>query len=335
MTHKVYNNMTRGSFSPAWWLPGCHSQTMFPAVFRRAPQVKLIPEKLELPDGDFLDLMWGPPGKGLALIGHGLGGNERSGYVRGLIAALAERGIGSVVMIARGAGDTPNRSQRSYHAAAWDDLDAVIDTLHRRYPQQPLAACGFSLSGSILLNWLGQRPDKKLSQAVAVSVPFDLQMCAYALEQGIGVIYQQYLLRRLKPLAERKFKHSPQAPVTTQQIRNIRRLREFDDLITAPINGFADSTDYYRRASCRQRLKRIEQPTAIIHALDDPFVPEKAVPTEDELGPGISLELTQKGGHVGFVKGAMPGYHSYWLDQRIADWIEYRVLQCVSSKTSP
>ncbi|MBK1735485.1 alpha/beta hydrolase [Halorhodospira abdelmalekii] len=356
-------------FSPAWWLPSSHLQTIFPAVCRRAPKIAFRRERLELPDGDFLDLMWGPAGRNpgasgpvtcgladsgpadsglvgnglvgnglasggsaptgsaggdLVVICHGLAGNESSGFIRGLVAELSRRGIGSVVMIARGASPEPNRHRRSYHAAAWDDLDTVIETLQRRYPHQRLAACGFSLSGSILLNWLGERQDAPLHHAVAVSVPFELAPCATALESGIGWIYQEHLLRKLRPLAIRKFAACPEtgpeaAPVSCKRIAKIRSLREFDDLITAPINGFADSADYYRRASCRQRLAGITQPTTILHALDDPLVPESAIPSHNELGPGITLELTPNGGHTGFVCGSLPGHHRYWLDRRIAD----------------
>ena len=307
------------AFRPAWWLPGPHAQTIFPALLRRPPEVPLTPEALELPDGDALELMWGPPGGGLVVIGHGLGGNAGSPYVRGLVRALAARGLGSVVMVSRGAGAAPNRLRRSYHAAAWDDLEAVVEALAGRDPQRPLAVCGFSLSGSMLLNWLGERPDAPVHHAVAVSVPFDLAASATALEQGFARVYQAHLLRRLRRMTLRKFAARDDSPVPLARIRGIRGLREFDELLTAPLHGFRDSADYYRRASCRQRLGAIRRPTTIIHAADDPFVPAESIPAPEELGDGAALELAGSGGHVGFVSGHIPGRPCYWLEARIAD----------------
>ncbi len=309
-------------FRAAWWLPGRHAQTVYPALLRRPAGPPLIPEILELPDGDFLELAWGPPGRGLAIIGHGLGGSADSAYVRGVVAELARRGIGSVVLHARGAGRYPNRHRRSYHAAAWDDLERVAATLAGRDPQRPLAAVGFSLSGSMLLNWLAERGDAPLARAVAISVPFELDACTTALEHGFGRVYQAYLLRRLRELAARKFEVRGDGPVPAERIRRIRRLRELDDLLTAPLHGFRDSADYYRQASCRQRLGAVRQPTTVIHAVDDPFVPAAAIPAAGEVGPGIELALTERGGHVGFVAGAVPGRPRYWLDSRIADLLE-------------
>jgi predicted alpha/beta-fold hydrolase len=51
----------------------------------------------------------------------------------------------------------------------------------------------------------------------------------------------------------------------------VRRIREFDDLITAKIHGFADAIDYYRQCSAMPLLSKITQPTLIIHAKDDPL----------------------------------------------------------------
>ncbi|MFP4147095.1 MAG: hydrolase, partial [Halorhodospira sp.] len=310
---------TAGAFRPAWWLPGRHAQTVYPALMRRPPQLQLTMEILELPDGDFLELAWGPPGQGLVVIGHGLGGNASSAYVRGVVAELARRGIGSVVMQSRGAGEHPNRHRRSYHAAAWDDLETVVAELAARHPHQPLAVVGFSLSGSMLLNWLAERGDAPLAHAVAVSVPFELDRCAEALERGFGRIYQQYLLRRLRVIAARKFADRDDSPIAVEHIRRIHRLREFDDLLTAPLHGFRDSTDYYHRASCRQRLGAIRQPVTILHAEDDPFVPSMTIPQGTELGPKVGLALQRHGGHVGFVSGTNPARPHYWLDTRIAE----------------
>ncbi|EAN8120854.1 hydrolase, partial [Salmonella enterica] len=90
--------------------------------------------------------------------------------------------------------------------------------------------------------------------------------------------------------------------------------------ITAPLNGFRDAHDYYRRASSRYYLGGNRTPTLIIHSSDDPFVFRHSLPGRDELAPQTHFELHARGGHVGFVEGSLrnPGYY---LERRIPQWL--------------
>jgi hypothetical protein len=176
---------------------------------------------------------------------------------------------------------------------------------------------GFSLGGSILLNWLGSpasgaRPDV----GVAVSVPFDLERCATAVDSGFARIYQSNMLGELKAMYRRKFRDDADAPVSLAALSRMRALRQFDDAITAPLHGFADADDYYGRCSCGPRLGDIATPTLIMNAVDDPFVPPDSLPSRNALGPSVQLEVTRAGGHVAFVTGAVPGRGQYWAEQR-------------------
>jgi uncharacterized protein len=97
------------AFTPAWWLPGPHLQTLVPNLLPRrgAP---LRRERLELPDTDFLDLDWGPARPGpLVLLLHGLEGSSRSPYAAGLMNRLAQADYQGVVMHFRGCSGEPNR----------------------------------------------------------------------------------------------------------------------------------------------------------------------------------------------------------------------------------
>lgn len=320
------NEKTTPAFKPAWWLPGPHLQTLWAALARRCHLRTLVyPERLELPDGDFLDLHWTHSKKGrppIVLILHGLSGNARSSYAQGLLAALHQRGWQGVLMHFRGCSGVPNRLARSYHAGETGDLQQVLDTLVKRKPGVPLFVVGYSLGGNVLLKWLGETGQQSLvTAACAVSVPFELAKSADRLNTGFSRVYQWRLIHELMTAYRKKFQHRP-SPLHLDDRHPPRNFWEFDDAITAPLHGFKDVHDYYAQSSSRQFLKNIQTPTLIVHAQDDPFTHLDALPTAAEVSSDVSLELLEKGGHVGFVSGKYPWKPSYWSESRVLDYFE-------------
>lgn len=301
-------------------MPGRHLQTLYPSLFRPRQAPPLQRERLELPDGDFLDLDWtAPAAGGRVLILHGLEGSIESHYAGGLLRRLAAAGFHAGLLYFRGRSGTPNRLPRSYHSGDTDDLAFVVQHLFARHPQQPLAVIGFSLGGNVLLKWLGEAGNTAgIQQAIAVSVPFDLDAAARQLDRGISRIYRNHLLARLRQAVRHKAEQHP-PPWPLERLDELRSFRAFDDAITAPLHGFRDVDDYYGRASSRQFLKSIRVPTVILQAVDDPFLPASALPQADELGPDVVLELSPHGGHVGFIAGDRPFAPRYWLEQRILE----------------
>jgi predicted alpha/beta-fold hydrolase len=311
------------AFRPAWWLPGPHLQTLYPSLLRRRHHLDLTRERVELPDGDFVDLDWTRgDGRALVVILHGLEGSLESPYTGGILTALREAGYRAVLVYFRGCSGEPNRLARRYHSGDTADLRHVLVHIAARGERQPLAVVGYSLGGNVLLKALGEGVGmESVSAAVAVSVPFDLTRAAHRLEQGFSRIYQRYLLNRLRRSYRAKLP-LPALPVTDEQLDDLDTFRKFDDAVTAPLHGFLDVDDYYGRASSRQYLRSITTPTLILHAEDDPFIPADAIPTEAELGPDVTLELSQHGGHVGFVAGAVPFRARYWLETRICAYMK-------------
>jgi predicted alpha/beta-fold hydrolase len=104
-------------------------------------------------------------------------------------------------------------------------------------------------------------------------------------------------------------------------LSTIRSFWQYDDRVVAKLHGFDDVHDYYRRSSSRRFLKSIAVPTLLIQAADDPFMTSEVLPGLDELSPHVQLELTQHGGHVGFISGTVPFRPRYWLEQRISDFL--------------
>jgi uncharacterized protein len=316
--------ITESPFRPAWWLRSPHLQTMWPSLARRRPRPALMSRRVELADGDFIDLAIGDGDGPRVLIVHGLEGDMDSHYAGSLVARLAREGFVPVFMHLRGCSGEPNRLDRSYHSGATEDLADVLTALAEDPQGPPAAAVGFSLGANLLLKYVGERDRPLVGHAVAVSVPFVLRDAMLRLNLGRSRIYRRYLITRLKQGYRRKFMERP-SPLDVD-LDTINDFNTFDDRITAPLSGFAGVFDYYNRASCRQFLPHIHTPTLIIHAADDPFMFPSTVPFEHELGPGVTLELACYGGHVGFIAGTVPWRPVYWLEERIINHLRHVLL---------
>ncbi len=321
----------KSTFEPAWWLPSPHLQTLWATLFRSLPTLDLEAKRLELNDGDFLDLaLTTINDKPIVIILHGLEGSLNSHYVSPLIKALDDAGFAVCFMHFRGCSDELNRLPRSYHSGDTQDLQSVINFLRDKYPQGVFAVVGFSLGGNVVLKWLGEQGKNAATQtAVAISVPFQLAHAGDRLEKSFSRVYQKHLIVRCQRKYNRKFANQP-SPLHVDA-EKLNTFYDFDDQITAPLHGFEGADDYYQQCSSRQFLKHIEKPTLIIHARDDPFMWKHTVPNENELAPSVQLELSENGGHVGFVTGKHPFKTQYWLDNRIVEWLtqhlEYVALQ--------
>ncbi|MDR6715391.1 putative alpha/beta-fold hydrolase [Pseudomonas hunanensis] len=319
-------------FRPATGLANPHLQTLWGPLWRKLPAFERKRERLWLADGDFLDLDWHGPHQldaPLVLVLHGLTGSSSSPYVKGLQQALQARGWASVALNWRGCSGEPNLLARSYHSGASEDLAETIRHLRAQRPLAPLYAVGYSLGGNVLLKYLGESGSaSQLQAAVAVSVPFRLDQCADRIGLGFSKVYQAHFMREMLAYVQDKQRHFRDQGHHDRlaeierlgSLRNLRTFWDFDGKVTAPLNGYSDVHDYYRRASSRYYLGENRTPTLIIHASDDPFVFGHSLPTADELAPQTQFELHSRGGHVGFVDGSLrkPGYY---LERRIPQWL--------------
>ena len=320
------------TFHPALGLSNPHLQTLWGPLWRRMPSLPRERERLWLEDGDFLDLDWHGPHQAhapLVMVLHGLTGSSDSPYVVGLQHALQRRGWASVAVNWRGCSGEPNLLPRSYHSGASEDLAETIRHVRAQRPLAPLYAVGYSLGGNILLKYLGESGTaSQLQAAVAVSVPFRLDECADRIGLGFSRVYQAHFMRAMVSYVKTKqlhFRHlgHHENLATLERLGELRHLRnfwDFDGQVTAPLNGFQDAHDYYRRSSSRYYLGDNRTPTLIIQSSDDPFVFSHSLPGTDELAPQTHLELHSRGGHVGFVDGSLrsPGYY---LERRIPQWL--------------
>lgn len=312
----------RSTYKPAWWLRGPHAQTIWSSILRLKPGLNIEWQRVELPDGDFIDLAWSGPRRGkVVLILHGLEGSVNSAYAIGAMNALKQRGYRTCVMHFRGCSAQPNRLPKWYHSGQSEDPQYILAYLREQLDIEVYAAIGFSLGGNVLLKWLGEQgAAMPIQRAAVMSVPFQLAHAAQRMGKGFSRLYQWYLVNSMQKKYKAKFADIP-SPLDVD-VDTLNTFWQFDEKVTAPLHGFKDANDYYTYASSLQYIPQIHVPTLILHARDDPFMYEHTPPAPDELPENVWLELTERGGHVGFISGAMPGLANYWGERRLVDWID-------------
>jgi len=315
------------TFRPSPWLSNRHVQTILAASLRRPVNLPTPHRRrIDLEDGDFIDIdvvspRAAKPPTSWVLVLHGLAGSSRSPAVRGMAAALAAAGREVCLMNYRGCSDEPNRLPRSYHGGASDDVLAVMQRLSTERPGRPFAAVGFSIGANMLMKLLGEdasRLPASLLATVAVSPPFDLTRCAAFLDRPFApqAIYRRALLRVLRPKAIDTLRRFPGCiPASVADLRAANTFAAFDGLYTAPIHGFKDAADYWHRASGGRCIATIHRPMLILSAADDPFFPSGYVPRAAiAANPCLTLALTDRGGHCGFVSGPAVS-PSFWAEE--------------------
>ena len=310
-------------FRPRAWLRGGHRQTLLGYWSRRRLRWTLPAEDLVVEAGEGVRLLvrasWQPEGpeRPTLVLVHGLGGCDQASYgiATGEVAWRAGWNVARMNM--RGAGDGQAVCARLYNAGLDTDLLAVVNVLARRTPH--LALAGFSLGGNLVLLALGRaaaRLPRGVFAAAAVSPPLDLAACADALGRPGNRLYQGHYMRALREAYRQRQRLLPEVYERGRE-RSTRTIREFDHLITAPYGGFHGADDYYALSSSGPWLARIDRPTLILAAEDDPLIPAEAIARWPLPESGVvRREMTSTGGHVGFV-GPTRAAGRFWA----AEWV--------------
>ena len=320
-------------FLPSPLLSNRHIQTVLGAALRRVPSLpSLRRQRIELADGDFIDVdVASLPQRAEAipwvLVLHGLAGSSRSLAVLGMAAAFVDAGHEVCLMNYRGCSGEPNRLPRAYHGGATDDVLAVMQKLSVERPGRPFGAVGFSIGANMLMKLLGEDAalvPADLVAAVGISPPFDLARCAAFLDRPFHPrgLYRRELLRTLRAKAIDTLGRFPGCVAASPaDLRAARTFAAFDGLYTAPIHGFRDAADYWHRASGGHYLSRIDRPMLMLSAADDPFFPPDYVPhAAINANPRLTLALTHRGGHCGFVGGPVWS-PAYWAEQAAVSFL--------------
>lgn len=314
-------------FTPAWYLRNRHVQTLWGKLVRRLPPAPTRLERWDTPDGDFIELhrIAGAPEAPRLVILHGLEGTIRSHYAQGLLHEADRRGWGADLLIFRSCGGEMNKARRFYHSGETSDVAFVIDRLVAVEPSRAIVAAGVSLGGNVLLKYLGEKGEAvpaQLRAAAAISVPFDLARSSTQIQKGFARLYQWHFMRSLRRKAGTKLAQFPDI-ASADVLARTRTMYDFDDVITAPLHGFADADDYYRQSSSLFWLEGIRRPTLLLSATDDPFLPPDVfarVRAVAARNASLTVEFAARGGHAGFI--AAEGRRlRYFAEQRACDFL--------------
>lgn len=300
-----------------------HIQTTFPTLFRRVKNVEYTRERIFTPDDDFIDLDYSKSinSKKIAVMCHGLEGSSNRAYIKGMIKTFHKRGIDSVAYNYRSCSEQMNKQLRMYNAGATDDLDIVIDNILAKKLYSEIYLIGFSLGGNLVLKYAGEKSSaisKKIKGIVSISAPCDLMSSAREIHKVKNIIYQKKFLKTLKEKI--KIKQKSFSQLKNLEVDKIKTLKEFDDLVTAPIHGFENAKEYYTKSSSKPLLNKIVVPSYLLSAKDDPILGDECYPVDEaQKNKNLFLEMPVRGGHIGFFKFLKD--EEYWHETRAVEFI--------------
>jgi uncharacterized protein len=308
--------LTPKSYQKSKWLFNGHLETIVPSLIRKPALLSLERERINTPDGDFLDLFRiKNNADSLVIINHGLEGNGNRPYVLGM-AKIFTGHFDILTWNYRSCGEEMNHQPFFYHSGATYDLDTVIQHVEKDY--KSIYLIGFSLGGNLSLKYLGEaKRSEKIKKAVAISVPLHLESSSQKLSAGTNLIYSKRFLKTLKTKIINKSKIFPDE-YNLSALKYTKTLFDFDDYFTAPIHGFEDAKDYYAQNSSLHFLEKIDIPVLILNALNDPFLSKRCFPYEiGKVLDHVYMEFPPYGGHVGF----QTQEGEYWAEKRAFEFI--------------
>ena len=314
------------SFKPSFFFQSGFAQTIIGSQFSgltRLPKRKV--HKVNIGKQSILILLELPsenPDAPRVLLAHGMGGCSEADYMKRVARKLWVRGLNVFMMNQRGCGLGMGLSVRLWNGGVSDDLGKVIKYISTLYPKRSINVIGFSLSGNVLLKYLGEkRPHPlKISKALAVSPPIDLKLSSHILSRSkMGIIFNRHYMKQIHRQGEALAECFPDAFIPSGKEKTIY---EFDEVYTATAAGYRDADDYYSKCSAKGYLGDITVPTTILCSEDDPFVPTeifKSIP----MSSSIELYTTENGGHMGYIHNKPTPWGDYrWMDFVIVDWAE-------------
>ncbi|WP_395338698.1 hydrolase [Ningiella sp. W23] len=349
MDETRFGSISEAGFRPPVWASNAHLQTLYPKFVLNAPKIVMRYERINTDDGDFLDLAMhiiddaqiqhadeSRALKPIALLFHGLEGSKDSHYIQHLMYELAANKISCIVMHFRGCSGQVNRRPRAYHSGETGDALLTLKWIKRIYPQSTVVCAGFSLGGNMLLKLLADNPEADIHAAVSVCAPIQLAASSQAINRGFAKRYQAHLLKSMKANLLQKMHMMDMREhvnLNAQQITALDSFYDFDEHVTAPLHGFKDADDYYAKCSALPLLRNIQTPTLMIHAADDPFMDRRVIPKENDLSPQIAYELSETGGHVGFMQSKKDAHYqspflpSLYLPARIHSFFQTQLFK--------
>lgn len=309
---------------PTFWCFEARTQTILGSILKRAANIRYTREYLELKDGGCIGLDWcynnentkySDEERPTVVFLPGIVGHSDANYARNFSKIVIKQGFRSVVFNYRGNGGVTLKTPKTYCAAKTDDLEYVIKHISEKFPNAPLLGTGISMGGLKLINYLSKSgSDTPLCGAMVISIPYEVFESSKTLEQPLNsLLFNRMLtnimIERLKSY-ETMFRNSTE--IDFDNALKSRTIRQFDENFTSKLFGYSSLADYYKDANINQKLHKVKVPVLALNAADDPFSPEHALPFKEvSESSSMVLAVTPYGGHIGFLDGLFPRYHTY------------------------
>ena len=302
-----------------------HASTIYASLLRWIPRIRFQRERIEIPDGDFLDLDWSKVGsRKLIITVAGLEGKSNSLYSRAAIRYFNKRGWDAMGMNYRGCSGTPNRLLCGYHMGASDDLKITVEHAIKKYQYEEIVLLGYSLGGNLVLKYLGEEGrylPEQVKSSVNFSVPKDIQKSDERLNKWYNWHYLKWFMFPLNLKANRKKRQFPDALKTYKGFFMSGNFVYFDTHFTAPANGFSTVEEYWEFSSCHAHLPNIKVPSLIVDSTNDTFISDNCYPIEAATdNPNLYLEMPCYGGHCGFIRNFFES--EWWMEERAFEFVE-------------
>jgi len=302
-----------------------HWETIYPAIVRKVRGIKYQRERLELADGDFVDLDWIKQGsQKLILLMHGLEGNTERHYMKGMAKKFSQQKWDVLAMNCRSCSGEMNRKMRLYNHGEIGDIGEVIEHALIQKNYEEITLVGFSMGGSIILKYLGvnggQHP-KSIKTAVAFSSPVDLHGSVAKLDEPECAFYKKRFMGMLYDKIKYKAEKYPDV-MDFNNMKKVKNWKDFDHYFSAPLNGYKNADDFYTQASAINFMPDIQIPVLLVNAQNDPILTPSCFPIDfAKAHQFLHLEIPEKGGHVGFSSW---GKTFAWSEERTWEFVNER-----------
>lgn len=343
MKTRILEVLERYPYRAPWWMKNTHAQTIWVGTVRKKTGLLLAPkfrrERWDTPDGDFLDLVFvdGKENAPVVVLFHGLEGDAHSYYISGYGRLFKKLGWTFAAMLFRSCGFEMNRTAKFYHIGATEDPKFVLEHFRERYPDRPIFGIGISLGGNVLGKLLGEEGENArlwMDGAFLLSPPYEPQTAAPYFHQLFNGFYARHFIKTMKPKALDLAWRFP-GLLDEDAIRNSDDFYTFDSAVTAPLNGFVDAEDYWKKTGCGQFLPGVRVPTLLMTALDDFFILPECMPYEAvEQSPWLYPLFTERGGHGAFICGPLPFLTRSWYEEQSLRFFRMLLKEGVGGKTS-
>lgn len=301
-----------------------HVQTIMPALTRKIIAFQYERERLELSDGDFVDLDWlNANSNELVILSHGLEGSTDRVYMQAAAQYFQQSGMDVLGWNCRSCSGEMNRKLRLYNHGEIGDFSEVIQHALHRKPYQKIHLIGYSMGGSILLKYLGvhgKNIPEPIKTGIAFSSPCDIKASIQTLEKPSNWFYRRKFFTSLHKKIVAKAAQFP-GQIDLSKFEKIKTWRDFDEFYSAPLNGYRDAEDFYTQASAKNFVEGITVPALLCNAMNDPILTPSCSPKElAQKHPYFYVETPRKGGHVGFAIRKHRG-SDYWMEHRALEFI--------------